>query len=128
MSKYRVLKTTFQNREVLLNVLSTLYHGYIKEGFRVNWSSQIADIVVSHHGIGCRYDDLAFVKQPDGSFTAMVSDHDPVDAAKAQDALNKVSMAYARRMTYMQAEALGYQVYEEVNTEGEIVLTLSRAY
>jgi predicted transposase YbfD/YdcC len=87
MSAYASLKTEFTDQECLLAALADNTERCYKTvevhetpvnlvGYHSDTRSQVANIVIRRNEIGSASNDIGFVKDNDGKFTAIISDYD----------------------------------------------------
>ena len=87
MSAYAPIKTEFNDQECLLAALADNTDRCYKNvevhekavnltGYHGDTRSQVANIVIRRSEIGSASNDIGFVKDSDGKFTAIISDYD----------------------------------------------------
>lgn len=84
MSAYSEVKTEFKDGELLLEALTTM--GFKPrncigkpehlEGYHGDQRQQVADIIIPRAQVGEASNDIGFVKGPDGTYQAIISQYD----------------------------------------------------
>ena len=132
MSAYTTLETQLMSAHHIVAALDDL--GFRAElhqspqplvGFEGQLRAQRAEVIVRRESIGSLSNDLGFARNPDGTYTAIISDFDRArfDAAW----LMKLTQRYAYHVAREQLEEKGFSLVEEQVDERDTVrLTLRR--
>lgn len=140
MSEYVTITTTFQDADSLVAALTSL--GIPLEaierhpeavplyGWHGDQRPERAEIVIRRHWVGTNSNDLGFARQPDGTWRAIISEHDQRAAGRwgpyDQAWLGRLSQAYALHHLSRAYQARGWRVEARRNADGTITLTAER--
>ena len=114
MSKYAEVATTIRNQSHLIAALTEL--GYRAEvhadgaalvGYEGRERPERANVIVRRIQIGPASNDIGFVRKPDGSFGAVLSEYDRTIGFD-QKWLGRVHQSYKEQQTLAVAKAKGY--------------------
>lgn len=114
MSKYSETSTTVRNQAYLVAALGEL--GYKAEihadggalvGYEGRERPERAHVIIRRVQIGSASNDIGFVRKPDGTFGAVLSEYDRAIGFD-QKWLGRVHQAYKEQQTLSDAKAKGY--------------------
>jgi hypothetical protein len=114
MSKYAEIATTVRNQAYLVAALAGL--GYKPEihadgaalvGYEGRERPERAHVIIRRVQIGDASNDIGFVRKPDGTFGAVLSEYDR-GIGFDEKWLGRVHQAYKEQQTLMDAKAKGY--------------------
>lgn len=126
MSAYSEIKTEFKDGELLIEALKTM--GFTPtncignpqslEGYQGDRRQQKADIIIPRSQVGGASNDLGFIKGPDGTYKAVISDYD----SRRYDSkwLNTVKANVADAGIQRTAKKMGLRVASRKVTKGKI--------
>jgi hypothetical protein len=133
MSKYKVIKTTFTDVDLLLEAIEAV--GVPCEvappgellplyGYRGDRRPERANVVIRRRNISVGANDVGFAVQPDGSIGTIISEFD--SHSRGQRMVNSITQQYAVLNVTRLAEAGGYTVCQEKDGVGAVHLRLTR--
>ena len=132
MSAYTTLETQLMSARHIVAALADL--GLQAElhqvpqpliGYEGDARAQTAEVIVRREQNGWLSNDLGFSRNPDGTFTAVISDYDR--ASHGGQWLMKLTQRYAYHVTREQLEEKGFDLVEEqVDQDDTVRLTLRR--
>lgn len=137
MSKYRKIAVQFLNEAALRQALEDAcqkfqiqYEQHPEGAHLIGWlgdaRAEQAEYVIRRRYVGGAANDMGFARNPDGSFTAIISDFDSRNDGQIK--LDYITQRYAYHQVIAEAEAQGYTVYEQYKADGSIELALERAW
>lgn len=126
MSAYSEVKTEFKDGDLLLEALKAM--GFQPrncigkpahlEGYHGDQREQLADIIIPRAQVGTASNDIGFVKGPDGTFRAIISDYD--STRHNQKWLNEVKTNVADAGIQKQAKKMGLRLGKRTVVKGQI--------
>lgn len=126
MSAYSEVKTEFKDGDLLLEALKAM--GFQPrncigtpanlEGYHGDQRTQVADIIIPRAQVGNASNDIGFVKGPDGTFRAIISDFDSTRHNKKW--LNEVKTNVADAGIQKQAKRMGLRLGSRKVVKGQI--------
>jgi len=135
MSVYGKIQTQFRDMDSLIAALVEL--GYTKEmielhtesthlyGYHGDRRAEKANIVIRRFHIGLSSNDIGFLRESDGSYTAIVSKFD--QGILGADWMNRLKRSYAKIAAVSVLSKRGYRVTSEVKTGDSLRVVMSRA-
>ena len=138
MSEYRTIETEFNDGALLLQALTeictelggeldtSLCNDLHLFGWHGQERPETAQYVIRRKLVGRAANDLGFVQKDDGSFGVIISafDSGADEVGRGLHVLNQVKERYNYLNVTETAFAAGYQVFEDVDDLGQIVLSL----
>ena len=95
-------------------------------GYQGDVRKDVANVIIRRKYVGGLSNDIGFVKQPDGTYTAIISDYDR--GWKYGDRwLNSLKQKYGVRVAEHQAKIKGMSVKKTTKQDGTVQLVLRRA-
>ena len=137
MSHFTQLRTRLMDQAALLLALNDL--GFSSEkvlvpeqakplyGYRGDRREQTAEIIIRRKHISDSSNDIGFKRQPDGSFSAIISEYDADDLGYNQAWLNKLQQRYTYHATIQHLATQGFSLIQTEDANGELTLTLMRS-
>lgn len=95
------------------------------EGYHGDQRQQVADIIIPRKQVGGASNDIGFVKGPDGTFRAVISDYD--SSRYTSKWLNEVKTNVADLGIQRQAKRMGLRLGERKVVKGQIQYEFLRA-
>lgn len=134
MSHYTTVKTKLVDQAALVKALADVGYAELEvyaepeglRGYRGDLRADRAHIIIRRRFISSLSNDVGFLRQADGSFTAIISEFDAQSRGFNQAWLNKLHQRYAYHVAVDQLTSQGFSLIEERDENGEIVLTLTR--
>lgn len=135
MSVYGKIQTQFRDKDFLIAALEEA--GFTKGmievhdapaslfGYRGDMRAEKANIVISRQYLGCGANDIGFLREADGSYTAIVSEFDQVK--HGVDWMNKLKRFYAKNAAVSVLRKRGYRVAKEIKTGDSLRIVMARA-
>jgi uncharacterized protein DUF1257 len=133
MSHFTRVRTTLRDLDALVAALNTIGFREVEvhdqpqtlHGFQGDSRPERAEVIIRRRYIGKHSNDIGFVRQPDGSFEAIVSEFDRRRYGEAW--LSELTRSYSHAATLRYAESHGFEVAtDEVRQDGTRRLTLRR--
>lgn len=135
MSHYSKVKTKLVDQAALLKALADLgFEAHKVEvherpqalrGYKGDLRPEAAHVILRRRFVGSGSNDIGFVRQDDGAFTAIISEYDQ-GRHYNQAWLDHLSQRYAYHVAVEQLTVQGFSLIEERDENGELVLTLTR--
>ena len=134
MSHFTAIRTKIADAKFLLLALQDLGFADVEvhrearhlDGYRGDTRPEMAEIIVRRQHLGRISNDIGFQQQPDGSFTAIISEFDR-GAKYGEPWLGRLTQRYAYHATKAHLEAQGFAVQEQSVEGGRVHLLLRRA-
>lgn len=135
MSHYSSLKTKIKNGGALKKALQSINNGKWKNcievhekatnlyGYHGDKREQTANIIIRRKDIGSSSNDIGFVRQPDGTYQAIISDFD--SRQFTSDWLNQLNQLYSLEVVRETAKNNGFS-FEFTEVNGEIHVTCEK--
>lgn len=127
MSAYRENTTQFKDGKILAECLKThfktvLVHATAQqlEGYHGDKRAQRAEIIIPRSAIGCASNDIGFKLQPDGTYSAIISDFD--SHTYGATFLKKLELSYTETFYKAKAAKIGARLVSRKSANGETVL------
>ena len=133
MSHFTRLKTRLADVDGLTRALADVGFKTVEvheaaqalHGYQGDTRTQTAEVIVRRKYVGRASNDLGFKRQEDGTFEAIISDHDR--RKYSEKWLQQLSQRYAYHVARAKLEAQGFTLAaEETATDGRIHLVLRR--
>lgn len=133
MSHFTTLRTKITDVQALVAALNDVgqprVHVYDEprhlRGFLGDVRPQTAEVIIAKEDIGPASNDIGFKQQPDGSFTAIVSEFDRSRYSLAW--LHRLTQRHAYHLSKRKLEEQGFElVTEEAQPDGVLRLSLRR--
>jgi putative IMPACT (imprinted ancient) family translation regulator len=134
MSAYVTCKTQYKDQDSLIAALRDLGYPEVEVtsgagaslyGYRGDERPERANVVVRRRFVGTCANDLGFVRQADGTYSALISEYDRANTFP-EAKQNHLKARYAYRQTVKVAKAKGYSVVSEKSQDGKTKLVLRR--
>jgi hypothetical protein len=133
VSAYITCKTQFKDRDSLVEALRDLGYAEV-EVHETPWTlidyvgharPEKAHVIVRRRYVDIAANDIGFVKQADGSYSAIISEYDR-GSTFTEEKQNQLRVRYAYRQTVKVAQSKGYSVVSEKSADGKMKLVLRR--
>lgn len=126
MSAYHSLKTEYKDRDALVAALAEQGYTNVEVhdaaqplyGHRGDQRKETANIIVRRKFVGGAANDLGFVKSPDGSYSAIVSEYD--SGKHNQNWFNGLKRAYTEKVAIKTAAKNGFKYLGKKIVAGKI--------
>lgn len=130
MSHYTVLRTQFVDAAALVKALADLGFAEVevheKPKHLRGWLGGVrldsAEIIIRRKYVGKASNDIGFKRQPDGTYTAIISEFDRARFSAAW--LERLAQRYAYHITLGKLTEQGFELVTEKQEQGRIHLTL----
>lgn len=130
MSHYTVLRTQFVDADALVKALADLGFAEVevheKPKHLRGWLGGVrldsAEIIIRRKYVGKASNDIGFKRQPDGTYTAIISEFDRARFSAAW--LERLAQRYAYHVTLGKLTEQGFALVTEKQEQGRIHLTL----
>ena len=133
MSAYNEIETQFSDRDCLVEALREMgYQPQVSEtpqnleGYHGDKREQKAEIIIPRRQVGSVSNDVGFKKNPDGTYTAIISDYDKSTNFNMKKQ-KQLKALYAEKMAIKQAKKNGLKFMGKkttTNKEGKPVQRL----
>jgi Protein of unknown function (DUF1257) len=133
MSAYASLETQYKDRECLVAALGDVGYNQIEVhdeaqnliGYHSDVRPEKANVIVRRKFVGQAANDIGFVKNQDGRFSAIISQYDShKHNAKWLDGLKK---NYTERVVVKEAKRQGLKLHSRTVVNGKVVVKYLKA-
>lgn len=128
MSAYAKVETQYKDKECLLAALKEMGYGEVEVheqaqhlfGYHNDQRPETANIIVRRKFVGSAANDLGFVKTPNGTYSAIISQYDShKHDTKWMDGLKR---SYTENVTHKEAKRQGLRPYASRVVNGKKVI------
>ena len=128
MSAYHTQKTQYKDRDCLVEALAEMGYATVEVhdeaqnlvGYHGDTRSQKANVIVRRQYVGNAANDLGFVKQADGTYSAIVSAYD--SGKHNAQWMTKLKVAYTEKVDMKTAKNRGFKFLGKKIVNGKIQL------
>ena len=128
MSKYATLEAQYKDRECLIAALAEMGYKTVEVqdeavnlyGYHGDLRPEKANVIVRRQYIGCAANDIGFIKNADGTYSAIISEYD--QGKHNSQWLSDLKKHYSEKVVAKEANRQGLKLLSRTYVNGKLVV------